>query len=100
MARLNKIKAQVEYELEKYPSLRDDDFMLISAIYVDFYEVGILNTFCEVMENHKEMGLPSFESIRRTRQKIQEEGRFLPSAKMKEVRKNEEYDFYDFAKGF
>ena len=36
MDTLNKMKEKVTYLLEKYPRLRDDDFLLIGAVTVMF----------------------------------------------------------------
>lgn len=58
--------------LLKNPELRDDDFKLIADIYANHYDVKY-TSFYDVMQMHKAWGLPSFESIRRSRQKIQEE---------------------------
>ena len=97
---LNKMKPKVVYLLEKYPILRDDDFMLIGAVYHQFYGVEYGDSFLDVMKHHKEMKLPSFESIRRTRQKVQEERLDLCSSKAKQKEKQITFGtYYDFAKG-
>lgn len=72
MADLKKVKQMVANELTKRPETRDDDFILITYIYKDFFGIREF-TFESVMFNHIALGLPSFESIRRCRQKLQEE---------------------------
>jgi len=97
---LNRMKERVTYLLEKYPSLRDDDFLLIGAVYYNFYGVDYSDCFLDVMKHHKELKLPSFESIRRTRQKVQEERIDLCSSKAKQREKQISFaNYYDFAKG-
>lgn len=100
MDTLNKMKEKVTYLLETYPRLRDDDFLLIGAVYSQFYNVGHSDSFLEVMKHHDEKHLPSFESIRRTRQKVQEERLDLCSSKAKQREKQISFNnYYDFAKG-
>lgn len=73
MSELKTIKEQVEYLLKTYPRLRDDDWLLIGTVYHHYYGLSHDTSFLEVMKRHKDLGLPSFEAIRRTRQKVQEE---------------------------
>ena len=100
MSTLKKIKPQVEFLLTKYPKLRDDDFLLVGMVYHTYYGVGYDEGFLYVMKNHKELGLPSFETIRRTRQKVQEENPALESSKAKKKERQIAFnEFYDFARG-
>jgi L-fucose isomerase-like protein len=99
MDTLNKMKEKITYLLEKYPKLRDDDFLLIGAVYSQFYNVENSDSFLEIMKHHDERHLPSFESIRRTRQKVQEERLDLCSSKAKQLEKEKSFArYYDFAK--
>ena len=50
---------------------RDDDFLLIGYVYTTLCPYTRKLTFGQVMWNHIELNLPSFETIRRTRQKLQ-----------------------------
>ena len=69
MGRLDTIQEQVAYLLKNYPKTRDNDKKLIGGVYQMFYGVDTYNeSFAEVIEN---TDLPSFESIRRCRQKLQ-----------------------------
>ena len=100
MDTLGKMKEKVTVLLETYPKLRDDDFLLIGAVYSQFYGVGYSDSFLDVMKHHEEKKLPSFESIRRTRQKVQEERLDLCSSKAKQKEKQISFsNYYDFAKG-
>lgn len=99
MTALNKIKPQIEYLLRKHPCLRDDDFLLIGMVYHTYYGIGYNEGFLEVMKHHKELNLPSFETIRRTRQKVQEENPALESSKAKKKERQIAFnEFYEFAK--
>lgn len=99
MTTLNKVKPQVEYLLMTYPRLRDDDWLLIGTVYHHYYGIGHEESFLDVMKKHKELGLPSFETIRRTRQKVQEENPALESSKKKKKERQVAFnEFYDFAK--
>lgn len=81
------------------PELREDDDRLIAEVY-RFFGVAT-ESFAEVMATRKRRGLPSFESIRRTRQKIQENNPSLrPGEGVQQIRKSEEVKFYDYAKGY
>ena len=100
MVKLNQMKSNVKHLLEKHPCLRDDDFLLIGMVYHTYYGIGYENGFLDVMRNHKELGLPSFETIRRTRQKVQEENPQLESSKAKKKERQMAFnEFLDFARG-
>lgn len=98
MDTLIKMKEKVTYLLEQYPKLRDDDFLLVGSVYSVFYGVQPSDKFLDVMRNHKNKNLPSFETIRRTRQKVQEERIDLQSSTAKQKEKQIAFDhYYDFA---
>jgi hypothetical protein len=74
-AELRLVKTQVDWVLEHFPSSRNSDFILSLIYYRNFY--GLPFPYVEY-EAIKE--LPQLESIRRVRQKIQnEEKRWLPT---------------------
>ena len=99
MSTLKKIKPQIEYLLKTYPRLRDDDFLLIGTVYHHYYGIGHDESFLEVMKHHDDLGLPSFETIRRTRQKVQEEHPEYESSKAKKKERQMAFnEFYEFAK--
>ena len=82
-----------------YPRLRDDDFLLVGMVYHEYYGIGYDKGFLEVMKHHAELDLPSFETIRRTRQKVQEENPALESSKAKKKERQMAFnEFYEFAK--
>lgn len=70
MEKLKTMQQRVEFCLETYPICRDDDNMLIGAVYAIFYDVDAKRTSFKEILLRKD--LPSFETIRRCRQKAQE----------------------------
>jgi len=61
----------VKYVMEQLPDTRNSDDLLY------FHVCGIINrtalslSFCEVILHRKELGLPSYKSVERSRRKIQ-----------------------------
>ena len=92
---LKTLEQKVRYCLTQYPATRNSDRTLIGAVYAYFYDVDLLDSFLTVIRNDK---LPSFESIRRTRQKIQAEDESLRGDKQTEERRMEaQKDFIEYA---
>lgn len=96
MERLKKMEDKVEYLLRKYPKTRDNDRLLIGAVYAHFYGVPVGSTsFKAVLLNDK---LPSFETIGRCRRKLQAENEDLRGEKAKEKERLEaQKDFIAYA---
>lgn len=95
MGRLTRMQDKVEYLLKTYPVTRDDDRKLIGAVYTVFYGVDVNAPFKEILLNDK---LPNFETIRRCRQKAQEENEALRGKRDKE-RIERQKEFIEYAKG-
>ena len=93
MGRLKNMQDKVEYVLRKHPVTRDDDRMLICAVYSYFYDVDLREPFGNVLTNGK---LPSFETIGRCRRKAQEEHEELRGKRDKE-RIERQKDFIEYA---
>lgn len=93
---LNQITGMVWYLLEKYPETRSSDRKLILYLYSEFY--GVFNApFNKVIEDTE---LPSFESIRRCRQKLQAEHEDLRADKpVEDVRIAKQEEYIEYAKG-
>ena len=68
MSRVREVTPKVFEVLKKYPDARSNDRFLIRAIYDIYYHVSS-QPFEEVLMR---TDLPSFESIRRARQKVQQ----------------------------
>ena len=97
MGRLKRMQDKVEYLLAQYPATRDDDRKLIGAVYTVFYGVDVNAPFKDILLNDK---LPNFETIRRCRQKIQEENEELRAVDpVEEERINRQLDFIAYARG-
>ena len=65
------LQSKVEFCLRTYPICRDDDRVLIGTVYSVFYDIEPRTiTLKEILLRSD---LPSFESIRRCRQKAQEQ---------------------------
>lgn len=96
MKDMNQIAEMVFEELSSAPITRDSDRYLILYIYHDYY--GITDeSFDEVMRRED---LPSFETIRRTRQKLQSVHPHLRAVKeVQDLRAEKRKEFYDFAVG-
>lgn len=69
MSRVREVTPKVLQMLKECPATRKNDRLLIREIYTKFYGVNPYAAFGEVMMR---TDLPSFESIRRARQKVQE----------------------------
>ena len=94
MKRLYEICKETEALLEAHPDARDSDdvlyFLFIKGIKPD------LTTYDVFMDREK-YGLPPYESVRRTRQKLQERRPELRGSKrVQQLRKEREEDFLEF----
>lgn len=88
------IRDMVKTILTDEPKTRDDDFLLIAEVYRKYYDISSMD-FLSVLDNHKELGLPSFESIRRSRQWLQAKFPLLygASGEARKIRRAE-FDVY------
>jgi hypothetical protein len=85
-------KEQVEYLLEKYPAARDNDFYLQYMWLKTFGDLTIRLPFIEWCDIEKVGG--QLESVRRVRQKIQNEDlKFLPSPEVLAKRRSRGVNF-------
>ena len=98
MSRCAKVEPIVKEVLEEVPATRADDFLLVYEVYKRIMpEVSDLG-FEDVMTNHKSYKLPYFESIRRTRPKLQNKyPNLLPPREVQEARRDEEEEFRAYA---
>ena len=83
----------VERALVEYPKTREDDFILYATV-IHYIEPQIVNQpFGIVMKAHKELKIPSFESITRARRKVQENNLNLCDEKTRKMREERKYQF-------
>lgn len=71
MKRFSKIEAVVTNILETIPSTRSDDYLLMLFVTEQMKPCLLDKTLDEVLSNHYKNGLPNWESVTRTRRKIQ-----------------------------
>ena len=94
MSRIKDVARKVKLALWESPETRCSDRKLILKMYED---MGVADySFREVMEMD---GLPSFESIRRARQKVQEQTPWLRGDERTEaMRMENQVEFLEFAR--
>jgi hypothetical protein len=85
-------KKLVRYVLERHPDAKDSDFRLYGWCCA-MVKPDVMNLpFKEVMWRHKELELPSFDTIQRTRQQLQHDHPELRGKAYKaRMEKQEEY---------
>lgn len=64
-------EAMVLEVLQEVEAARSDDYILFVEILERFYPELVAMPFREVMSNHHQLGVPSYESITRVRRKVQ-----------------------------
>lgn len=87
---LTAVKQQVEYILKNFPETRDNDKKLQVKVLTQFYGV-------EKITDIMKPGIPSLESIRRCRQKLQSDGKYPSTNKTKYVRQEMQETYKHFA---
>ena len=98
MSKCAKVEPVVKKVLEEKPYTREDDFALVYEVFKEFVPNLDDLSFQDVIINHKEYGLPYFESVRRTRPKLQNKyPELLPPQQVQEARKLEETDYRNYA---
>lgn len=95
MANLHETKKMVRGILERCPETRDNDDLLYLRV-IRRYSADHL-TLNEFFTSRAALGIPSFETVRRSRQKVQEENPALKGKRVEERAEAEEA-FRDFAK--
>ena len=87
---------KVKAILTKYPKTRDDDMLMYSVYLFQYGGVGADEKFFDVMPKARERGLPSYESVTRSRRKVQEQEPELRGKRYKERQKEEEayHEYY------
>lgn len=82
--------------LVDFPETRNDDSILILRVAEQYVDTSM--SFDSILRFHKELGIPSYESITRARRKCQELYDELKSDKqIAKLRKQEELAFREFA---
>lgn len=90
----------VKVILQRYPDTRNSDDLLYLKVceYVNGTHISL--PFWKVIQERKDFGYPPFESVRRSRQKLQATYPELASSKVVEVQREENEKIYkEFARG-
>lgn len=97
---LKSIKELVEETLKSVEMARGDDDLLYYLILEILCEKPLSEmTAKEFFINRKKYGLPSFESVRRSRQKVQEQNPWLkPADNIQNGRNKQEEKYLQFAR--
>ena len=96
MSRVREVAPKVLMTLKDFPDTREDDKELILRVYQQHYGVRLTEAFASVMWRKD---LPTFESIRRARQRIQADCPELrANAEIEAVREEERKDYVRFSK--
>lgn len=96
---LNQTLLLVKDILIKHPSARDSDMYLYLKVMERLNPAAIDKPFYEVILNLKALGLPCFETVRRSRQRVQEKFTDLKgSEKVRSLRSINEEVFKEFAR--
>ncbi|MCX7951041.1 MAG: hypothetical protein N2594_03735 [Clostridiales bacterium] len=90
MNNLHNVKNQVEFILNNYPETRNDDKRLTAYVLKEFYKV---NSIDDIYKPE----VPSLESIRRCRQKLQEQGKYQATEKVQKRRAELQETYKEFA---
>ena len=95
MGKLNELEPLVERTLEMSESSRGDNFILYLNVLQHYIDTDV--SFSFLCKHHKELGIPSLESITRARRKVQERRPELRDEDAVRVRKAEEKKHRDYA---
>lgn len=87
---LDQVKTQVEYTLKIYPEARNNDKLLQVLVLKNFYGVVSIDDILKPR-------VPSLESIRRCRQKLQSDGQYPSAEVVKRAREQQEEAYREFA---
>lgn len=98
MSKLQRIEPVVRQVLEENEATRSDDFLLVAEVYYKLVPESLNLPFGVVMAGHKTLNVPYFETIRRTRQKLQASYENLrPNKEVQEARVNETAEYINYA---
>ena len=99
MDNLKTVEGKVKAILQKNEDARNDDMVLYLAL-CNLYLADAGNMpLAQILTNYKELGLPSFESVGRTRRKLQEKyPELLGSVRMQKIRAKGEKAYRRYSK--
>lgn len=98
MSRIRNVEKLVKQVLIENEAAREDDFRLVYEVYKKILPNIDNLSFTDVMLNHKYYNLPYFESVRRTRPKLQNQFPELQARpEVVEARSQEEVEYRNYA---
>lgn len=96
--RLDTVKWQVLQALERELDTRNSDALLFETVHKHFYGVAPTTPYMQVLKQIENGTIPPFETMRRSRQKIQEERAGLRAAEpIETARINKQLEYIEFA---
>lgn len=99
MRSLRTLEERVTQILEDQPETRSDDDLLIAKVMESYNETAVNQSFKKFMKTRKKNGLPTIESIRRTRQVVANKRPDLDCSKRKRKQRNAaEKEYKDYAR--
>ena len=99
MQNLKTIESKVRAILEKDEEARNDDMVLYLKVCSSYLRGTGAMPFAEVMSQYRYLGLPSFESVGRTRRKLQAlHPELLDSVRIQKLRARQEQQYRKYAK--
>ena len=99
MRNLKTIEGKVRAVLQKDEEARNDDMLLYLKVCNGCLKDTGAMPFAEVIAQYKYLGLPSFESVGRTRRKLQaEHPELLGSIRIQKLRAKQEQNYRRYAK--
>lgn len=98
MSKLNTMENVVLKILENSPAARKDDYVLMWLVTSELKPNLAEQRFADVLYNHKENGLPNWETVTRCRRKIQQKRPDLIIEGTARKRHKEEEIYKEYAK--
>lgn len=84
--------------LKEFPYTRSDDFALYAEVIRAHFPNLIDYSFLYVLLNHRELNVPSYDSITRVRRKLQRKHEDLASERTKAKRAKQEAEYIEYAR--
>lgn len=98
--KLIKVEEAVEKVLRENPETRKDDFLLIYCTYEELGYVKGMQSFATTLKKAKKRGYTSFESITRSRRKLQKEYPELVDEEAKKARLEKVSNYIEFSRSY
>lgn len=97
MAKFKKYENVVLNILKSFPLARSDDYFLMSKVCEQLNPDVCSKPFKQVMQQHKTLGVPNWETVSRCRRKVQEKHPELKNPETAQIRAIEQEDYKGYA---